>query len=150
MQRLRESHERSDKVRQIGICESSGNSRAYDVFRKFQKNKLLKVSDVAVLKWARNFAKSLECLKNPPPVEGVIVVFNEKPNKVDLEGLRPKSRKNIRLEARKTRRVDLEGEIEINGRDFITDDNKTYNKLIPEAQLSTGKDLTYPIEQAKQ
>ena len=30
---------------------------------------------------------------------------------------------------------------------FITDDYEAYHKLIPEDQLFTGKDLTFPIEQ---
>ncbi|MDR3285690.1 MAG: hypothetical protein LBS83_03335, partial [Holosporales bacterium] len=38
-------------------------------------------------------------------------------------------------------------EIGIEGRDFVTDDYEAYHKLIPEYQLFTGKDLTYPIEQ---
>jgi insertion element IS1 protein InsB len=32
-------------------------------------------------------------------------------------------------------------------RDFVTDNCEAYHQLIPEAQLRTGKDLTYPIEQ---
>jgi IS1 family transposase len=32
-------------------------------------------------------------------------------------------------------------------RDFVTDNYEAYHQLIPEAQLRTGKDLTYPIEQ---
>jgi insertion element IS1 protein InsB len=33
------------------------------------------------------------------------------------------------------------------GKTFITDDWEGYHRLIPADQLSTGKDLTYPIEQ---
>ncbi|MDR1333362.1 MAG: hypothetical protein LBJ69_03090 [Holosporales bacterium] len=33
------------------------------------------------------------------------------------------------------------------GREFVTDDYEAYHQLIPEYQLFTGKDLTYPIEQ---
>jgi hypothetical protein len=51
--------------------------------------RLLDVSTVAVLKWVRTFAKTLERPKIPMPPEGVIVVIDEmghfvngKPNKV--------------------------------------------------------------------
>ena len=37
--------------------------------------------------------------------------------------------------------------IGIEGRTFLTDDWKVFHKLIPEQQLLTGKDLTFPIEQ---
>jgi insertion element IS1 protein InsB len=33
------------------------------------------------------------------------------------------------------------------GRAFVTDDWDGYHRLIPQEQLFTGKDLTYPIEQ---
>ena len=33
------------------------------------------------------------------------------------------------------------------GKTFVTDDWEGYHRLIPEAQLFTGKDLTFPIEQ---
>ena len=33
------------------------------------------------------------------------------------------------------------------GKIFITDDWEGYHRLIPDAQLFTGKDLTFPIEQ---
>ena len=33
------------------------------------------------------------------------------------------------------------------GRTFITDDWEGFHRLIPEDQLFTGKDLTFPIEQ---
>ena len=38
-------------------------------------------------------------------------------------------------------------EIGLVGRKFITDDWEGFHRLIPEDQLFTGKDLTYPIEQ---
>ncbi len=37
--------------------------------------------------------------------------------------------------------------IGLEGKTFITDDGEGYHRLIPEDQLATGKDLTYPIEQ---
>ncbi|MBF0561915.1 MAG: IS1 family transposase [Alphaproteobacteria bacterium] len=37
--------------------------------------------------------------------------------------------------------------IGIKGKTFITDDWEGYHRLIPEDQLFTGKDLTFPIEQ---
>ncbi len=37
--------------------------------------------------------------------------------------------------------------IGIEGRTFLTDDWKVFHKLIPEDQLLTGKDLTFPIKQ---
>ncbi len=37
--------------------------------------------------------------------------------------------------------------IGIKGKTFVTDDWDGYHRLIPEGQLYTGKDLTYPIEQ---
>ena len=37
--------------------------------------------------------------------------------------------------------------IGLEGKTFITDDWEGYHRLIPEDQLFTGKDLTYPIEQ---
>jgi insertion element IS1 protein InsB len=37
--------------------------------------------------------------------------------------------------------------IGVEGKTFITDDWEGYHRLIPEGQLFTGKDLTYPIEQ---
>jgi insertion element IS1 protein InsB len=36
--------------------------------------------------------------------------------------------------------------IGIKGKIFVTDDWDGYHRLIPEAQLFTGKDLTHPIE----
>jgi insertion element IS1 protein InsB len=38
-------------------------------------------------------------------------------------------------------------EIDPDERDFVTDNCEACHQLIPEAQLRTGKDLTYPIEQ---
>jgi insertion element IS1 protein InsB len=38
-------------------------------------------------------------------------------------------------------------EIGLSGHTFITDDWEGFHHLIPENQLFTGKDLTYPIEQ---
>ena len=38
-------------------------------------------------------------------------------------------------------------EIRVKDRDFATDDYGGYHALIPEEQLFTGKDLTFPIEQ---
>ena len=35
----------------------------------------------------------------------------------------------------------------MNGKTFVTDDWEGYHRLIPEGQLFTGKDLTFPIEQ---
>lgn len=40
------------------------------------------------------------------------------------------------------------GKIGIKDRTFITDDWAGYHRLIPEDQLFTGKDLTFPIEQS--
>jgi insertion element IS1 protein InsB len=37
--------------------------------------------------------------------------------------------------------------IGLEGKTFLTDDWDTYHKLIPQDQLFTGKDLTFPIEQ---
>jgi insertion element IS1 protein InsB len=37
--------------------------------------------------------------------------------------------------------------IGLEGRTFITDDWEGFHRLIPENQLFTGKDLTFPIEQ---
>jgi len=37
--------------------------------------------------------------------------------------------------------------IGVEGKTFVTDDWDGYHRLIPEAQLFTGKDLTVPIEQ---
>lgn len=33
------------------------------------------------------------------------------------------------------------------GKTFVTDDWEGYHRLIPQAQLFTGKDLTFPLEQ---
>jgi insertion element IS1 protein InsB len=35
----------------------------------------------------------------------------------------------------------------MSGKTFVTDDWEAYHRLIPEDQLFTGKDLTFPIEQ---
>ncbi len=35
----------------------------------------------------------------------------------------------------------------VSGRTFVTDDWESYHRVVPEAQLFTGKDLTFPIEQ---
>ena len=35
----------------------------------------------------------------------------------------------------------------LRGKIFVTDDWEGYHRVIPEAQLFTGKDLTFPIEQ---
>lgn len=35
----------------------------------------------------------------------------------------------------------------MSGRTFVTDDWEGYHRVIPKAQLFTGKDLTFPIEQ---
>ena len=37
--------------------------------------------------------------------------------------------------------------IGLRGKTFVTDDWEGYHRVIPEAQLFTGKDLTFPIEQ---
>ena len=37
--------------------------------------------------------------------------------------------------------------IGLKGRTFLTDDWDGFHRLIPEAKLFTGKDLTFPIEQ---
>ena len=37
--------------------------------------------------------------------------------------------------------------IGLEGKFFLTDDWEVYHKIIPEDQLFTGKDLTFPIEQ---
>jgi insertion element IS1 protein InsB len=37
--------------------------------------------------------------------------------------------------------------IGLKGKRFVTDDWEGYHRQIPEKQLFTGKDLTYPIEQ---
>jgi insertion element IS1 protein InsB len=41
----------------------------------------------------------------------------------------------------------LLAKIGVKGRTFLTDDWEVFHKLIPEDQLFTGKDLTFPIEQ---
>jgi IS1 family transposase/transposase-like protein len=120
--------------------------------------RLLNVSDVAVLKWVRNFAKTLERPKIPAPKEGAIIVLDEmwhfvngKPNKLwiwkayDLEKKRTFAWKFGKRDAATLK--EFLDEIGIDERDFVTDDYEAYHSLIPEAQLSTGKDLTYPIEQ---
>ena len=35
----------------------------------------------------------------------------------------------------------------VKGKTFVTDDWEGYHRVIPQAQLFTGKDLTFPIEQ---
>ena len=35
----------------------------------------------------------------------------------------------------------------MSGKTFVTDDWEGYHRMIPEDQLFTGKDLTFPIEQ---
>lgn len=35
----------------------------------------------------------------------------------------------------------------MSGRTFVTDDWAGYHRVIPPEQLSTGKDLTFPVEQ---
>jgi len=35
----------------------------------------------------------------------------------------------------------------VNGKTFVTDDWEGYHRVIPQGQLFTGKDLTFPIEQ---
>ena len=35
----------------------------------------------------------------------------------------------------------------VSGKTFVSDDWEGYHRLIPEGQLFTGKDLTFPIEQ---
>jgi insertion element IS1 protein InsB len=120
--------------------------------------RLLKVGDVAVLKWVRNFAKSLERPKIPPAGEGAIAALDEmwhfvngKPNKVWIwKAYDLKAGKTFAWKLGKRDAATLKeflDEIGIEGRDFVTDDCEAYHKLIPEAQLSTGKHLTYPIEQ---
>jgi insertion element IS1 protein InsB len=41
----------------------------------------------------------------------------------------------------------LIAKIGLNGKTFLTDDWDGFHRLIPEDQLFTGKDLTFPIEQ---
>jgi DNA-directed RNA polymerase subunit N (RpoN/RPB10) len=38
-------------------------------------------------------------------------------------------------------------EIGVDGREFVIDNYEEYHQLIPEYQLYTGKDLTFPIEE---
>jgi insertion element IS1 protein InsB len=98
----------------------------------------------------------LEKPKIPPPNEGTIVVLDEmwhfvngKPNKV-WKAYDLKERKTFAWKIgnrdKETLKEFLE-EIGIEGREFVTDNYEAYHQLIPEYQLYTGKDLTYPIEQ---
>jgi len=41
----------------------------------------------------------------------------------------------------------LLAQIGVHGRTFVTDDWDGYHRCIPQHQLFTGKDLTFPIEQ---
>jgi insertion element IS1 protein InsB len=41
----------------------------------------------------------------------------------------------------------LLGKVGVEGNVFLTDDWEGFHRLIPEGQLFTGKDLTFPIEQ---
>ncbi|GHT96210.1 IS1 family transposase [Alphaproteobacteria bacterium] len=120
--------------------------------------RFLKVSDVSVYKWVKQYAKTLEKPKIPPPSDCTDVVLDEmwhfvngKPNKIwiwkayDLGKQKTFAWKIGRRDAATLK--EFLDEIGLEGRDFITDDYEPYHKLIPEAQLSTGKDLTYPIEQ---
>jgi insertion element IS1 protein InsB len=120
--------------------------------------RFLKVSDVTVLRWVRSYAQQLEKPKIPPPSDEAIVVLDEmwhfvngKPNKVWIwKAYDLKKKETFAWKLGKRDAATLKeflDEIGIEGRDFITDNYEAYHKLIPEAQLSTGKDLTYPIEQ---
>jgi insertion element IS1 protein InsB len=120
--------------------------------------RFLKVSDVAVYKWIKKHAESLEKPKIPMPSETITVVLDEmwhfvngKPNKVWIwKAYDPVKKQTFAWKIGKRDNATLKEfleEIGMDERNFVTDDYEAYHQLIPEAQLRTGKDLTYPIEQ---
>jgi insertion element IS1 protein InsB len=118
--------------------------------------RVLGVSDVAVLKWVRTEAASV-----PEPVVSPSVVTVEmdemwhflKKNSAKLWVWRAYD-----VDTRRTvawvlgahddvtcrRLIDKVG---VKGKTFVTDDWEGYHRVIPEGQLFTGKDLTFPTEQ---
>jgi insertion element IS1 protein InsB len=118
----------------------------------------LKISDVAVYKWIKKYAESLEMPKIPMPPETITVVLDEmwhfvngKPNKVWIwKAYDPVKKQTFAWKIGKRDKETLKEfleEICVEERDFVTDDYDAYHQLISEAQLRTEKDLTYPIEQ---
>jgi IS1 family transposase len=110
--------------------------------------RLLKVSDVAVLKWVRAEARKLP---EPEPSGHIaIVTLDEMWHFLKKRAYDPVQQRTIawvlgdRDDATCQRLLDKIG---MAGRQFITDDWEGYHRLIPEDQLFTGKDLTFSIEQ---
>jgi hypothetical protein len=80
------------QVRQVEICESSGNSHAYSVIRKFQRNRqTVGGQQRRSLKMDKKLCEKHWASEDPTSVERAIVVLDEmwhfvngKPNKVWL------------------------------------------------------------------
>jgi IS1 family transposase len=123
--------------------------------------KLLGVSTVSVLRWIRQYARTLEYPKISPPKDGTIIVVDEmwhfvngNPNKVwiwkayDLRKRQTFAWKIGRRDASTLK--EFLDEIGIEGCDFVTDNYEAYHQLIPEYQLFTGKEVelhrTFPSQ----
>src|SRR5271163_948529 len=115
--------------------------------------RILGVSDVAVLNWVRDEARKL-----PEPslkAELVVVTLDEMWHFVKKRLTNSGFGGPMTLllgEPLPGRRDDatcqkLLDKIGVEGKTFVTDDWEGYHRLIPESQLFTGKDLTFPIEQ---
>ena len=117
--------------------------------------KLLGVSHVAVYKWSVRRRG-----RRPRPGRAV---ERDRPDRRDV-ALRGREKNKVWLwraydpVARRTLAWDLGGrddatcrrlldKVGIEGNVFLTDDWEGFHRLIPEEQLFTGKDLTFPIEQ---
>ena len=118
--------------------------------------RLLGVSDVAVLNWVRDEARTLP---EPSTKADVVVVtldemwhfVKKKTEKLWIwRAYDPIARRTIawvlgrRDDATCQKIIDKIG---LEGKTFVTDDWDGYHRLIPEGQLFTGKDLTVAIEQ---
>ncbi|MGB6663613.1 MAG: IS1 family transposase, partial [Methylocella sp.] len=118
--------------------------------------RLLNVSDVAVLKWIRHAALKLP--EPEMPADAGLVMLDEMHHflKIKTEkrwpwrAFDPVRRRTLpwvlgrRDDATCQKHLDKIG---MEGRTFITGDWEGFHRLIPEGQLFTGKDLTFPIEQ---
>jgi len=118
--------------------------------------RILGVSDVAVLNWLRAEARKLP--EPPVTADQVVVTLDEMSHFLKKKTCKlwvwraydPLGRRTLayvlggRDDATCRKLLDKVGVV---GKTFIADDREGYHRLIPEAQLFTGKDLTFPIEQ---
>jgi insertion element IS1 protein InsB len=119
--------------------------------------KLFGVSATAVMKWVRTFASHLPEPSVPAKGKDVVILLDEMHHFIGKKADKlwvwraydPLQKRTIGWVLGKRNDAALQellAKIGTTGRVFFTDDWEGYHRVIPEAQLYTGKDLTFPIE----